>query len=185
MAGSSEKNTTPATWETFSIERLLPALYEDLRSLAYRKMRGEAPGHTLQATALVHEAYMRLLRNGALRWNSPAHFYCAAAEAMRRILVERARRRRRLRHGGGLGRVPLDDIELVAGKATPDILSLDDALQRLERLDTRKAQVVKLRYFAGLTIKETADVLGVSRTTVKDDWVYARAWLQSSLAGFD
>jgi RNA polymerase sigma factor (TIGR02999 family) len=183
MAGTFDYGSQKSGGETFSIERLVPLLYDDLRSLARRRMRSEPPGHTLQATALVHEAYLRLLNNGAVTWNSPAHFYCAAAEAMRRILVERARRRRRMRHGAGLARVPFDDIDIVTGYNAPDVLALNDAIERLHALDARKSRIVMLRYFTGLTIAETADVLGISPTTVKDDWTYARAWLQSILTG--
>lgn len=181
MAGTCDYGSEQSGGETFSIERLVPLLYDDLRSLARRRMRGEPPGHTLQATALVHEAYLRLLHNGSVAWNSPAHFYCAAAEAMRRILVERARRRRRMRHGAGLARVPIDDVDIVTGADAPDILALNDAIERLHALDSRKSRIVMLRYFTGLTIAETAEVLGISPTTVKDDWAYARAWLQSAL----
>jgi len=187
MAGFSEKQiaedkVTATTGETFSIDCLVTRLYDNLRTLAHRKMRTEAPGHTLQATALVHEAYMRLLHNGAVDWNSPAHFYCAAAEAMRRILVERARRRSRLRHGGGLARVTLDEDAISVSIASPEILALHRALDQFEKIHTRKAKVVKLRYFVGFSIAETAELLGLSIDTVKMDWAYARAWLKRGVS---
>ena len=140
-------------------------------------MINEPPGHTLQATALVHEAYLRLVNDGCATWNDPAHFYGAAAEAMRRILVERARRYRRLKHGAGLARIPFDKAEAAVVDKI-ELLDLDEALTRLEKFDARKADVVKLRYFVGFTIAETADLLKISPATVKLDWSFARAWLQ-------
>jgi RNA polymerase sigma factor (TIGR02999 family) len=154
--------------------------YGALWRIAAAQMRRERPG-TLGPTALLHEAYLRLHHNGSDSWNSPAHFVAAATEAMRRILVERARRRHRLRHGGGLARIPLDD-DLPTAGSSEQFLALDRALSRLESLDARKAQVVKLRYLAGFTIEETARLLEVSPATVKLDWTYARAWILRAMS---
>jgi RNA polymerase sigma factor (TIGR02999 family) len=165
-------------------EQLLPLVYEELRRLAAAKMAQERPGQTLQATALVHEAYIRLVdMEAAQHWDSRGHFFAAAAEAMRRILVERARRRRRTKHGGALKRASLD-LELV-GDASPteDILALDEALTRLEAESPAKATLVKLRFFAGMTIPEAAKALGISLATAERYWTYARCWLHAELAG--
>ena len=162
---------------------LLDAVYEELRRLAYREMAGEPIGLTLQPTALVHEVFLRLGKETGAGWASRAQFFSAAATAMRRILVEEARRRRQLRRGGAFRRVPLEDgresFELVDGD-TPqgeDLLALDVALDGLERMDQRLFQVVQLRYFAGLTVEETAEVLEVSPRTVRREWETARLWL--------
>jgi RNA polymerase sigma factor (TIGR02999 family) len=171
--------------EPHAAEELLPIVYEELRSLARRRMAAESPGQTLQATALVHEAYLRLIGDAttnAAGWDNRGHFFAAAATAMRRILVERARRRRRLKRGGDRARIDLDEGKLLGTDQTVDLIELDDALQRLERYDERKCRVVMLRYFAGLTIEETAEALGVSPATVKNDWTYARAWLHRELS---
>jgi RNA polymerase sigma factor (TIGR02999 family) len=144
-------------------------------------MAGESAPHTLQATALVHEAYLRLVGDERTRWQNRRHFYAAAAEAMRRILIERARRRSRIRHGGGLTRIPFQDEEVSGPARDPRVLSLDAALRRLEAMHPRKAEVVKLRYFIGLTIQETAETLGVSPATVKLDWSFSRAWLHREI----
>jgi len=165
--------------------RLIPVVYDTLRSMAHARMKKEPRAITLQATALVHEAYLRLLGNQTT-WKNRRHFFAAAAEAMRRILIEQARRRRRIRHGGGLRRVVVDPESLILDPNAPDALVLDEALDRLEAHDLRKCLVVKLRYFLGFSIAETADALGVSPTTVKMEWQYARAWLHRALAeGFD
>lgn len=158
-------------------DRLLPLIYDALRTLAEHKMSRETPSHTLQATALVHEAYLRLVKDEKTRWANRSHFFSAAAEAMRRILIERARRYASVKHGGALERVPFREEQILAEDLAPDILALDTALARLEQTDPRPAQVVKLRYFVGLTVKETAETLGVSPATVKLDWSYARARL--------
>ncbi len=158
-------------------DKLLPIVYEALRELAAKKMSRETPRHTLQATALVHEAYLRLVKDEQARWENRRHFFAAAAEAMRRILIERARRYARIRHGGGLEQVPLDQEEILSHEFIPELMALDEALARLEKLDSRQAEVVKLRFFVGLTIAETAETLEVSPATVKMDWTYARAWL--------
>ena len=159
-------------------EQLLPLVYDELRRLAAAKLASEKPGQTLQATALVHEAYVRLVdTQKAQQWNSRGHFFAAAAEAMRRILVERARQKCTEKRGGGRRRVDLDRVQpQVTG--TEDFLALDEALEQLEAKDPRKAQLVKLKYFAGLTNAQTADVLGISASTVDSDWAYARCWLR-------
>src|SRR5215469_5624157 len=156
-------------------EQLLPLLYDELRMLAAQKMAQESPGQTLEATALVHEAYLRIVgHNNPQLWNSRGHFFGAAAEAMRRILVERARQKRTLKAGGDRQRVELVDLALASAGPDLDLLALDDALDRLEKQDLRVAQVVKLRFFAGLTIEEAADALGIARSTADSDWAYAR-----------
>jgi len=160
-------------------DELLPLVYEELRLLAAQKLSREQPGQTLQATALVHEAYLRLVDSNAQDWNSRSHFFMAASEAMRRILVERARQKRSLKHGGDRRRVDLEGVVLVGEtkEFSDNLLALDHALNALSQKDKVKAEVVKLRYFAGLTIEQTADVLGISRNTTKRYWAYARAWL--------
>jgi RNA polymerase sigma factor (TIGR02999 family) len=162
--------------------QLLPIVYEELRKLAAHKLANERPGQTLQATALVHEAFLRLVGAAdAKQWNSRGHFFGAAAEAMRRILVEQARRKQRVRHGGGLQRVDLDGQLAVSDTADVDLLALDEALQRLSAEQPEAAQVVKLRYFAGLTIEETAAALDISVRTTNRHWAFARAWLYQQL----
>jgi RNA polymerase sigma factor (TIGR02999 family) len=165
--------------EAKATDELLPLVYEELRLLAAQRLSHEPPGQTLQATALVHEAYLRLVGGEPQSWSSRAHFFSAAAEAMRRILVDNARRKRSGKWGGGQQRVALDSSD-PAGPVGPDpdsLLALDEALQRLAQADPAKAEVVKLRYFAGLTIEQTAASLGVSPATAKRLWTYARAWL--------
>jgi RNA polymerase sigma factor (TIGR02999 family) len=168
--------------------QLLPLVYEELRKLAAHRLAREKPGQTLQATALVHEAYLRLLDGGEPRpWNGRGHFFAAAAEAMRRIMVENARRKQSLKGGGGRQRVDLEGVELPAESPVPsaalDLLALDEALAALERDEPRKAEVVKLRFFAGLTNDQAAEALGVSSATAENDWAYARAWLRLQLGG--
>jgi RNA polymerase sigma factor (TIGR02999 family) len=165
---------------------LLPIVYEELRELARRRMSAEPAGQTLQTTALVHEAYLRLIGETSpdeMRWENIGHFFGAAARAMRRILVERARHRRRLKRGGGRRRIPLADDAVTDGSEPVDVIALDDALNRLEQYDERKAQIVLLRYFAGLTIEQTAQAMSISPATVKSDWQYVRAWLHRELSG--
>jgi RNA polymerase sigma factor (TIGR02999 family) len=165
-------------------EQLLPLVYAELRNLAAHKLAGEKPGQTLQATGLVHEAYIRLLDcASASHWNSRGHFFAAAAEAMRRILVENARQKGRIRHGGGRRRVELDEACLVAASPNEDVLALDEALARLAVQDPVRAELVKLRFFAGLTMAEAAAVLGISLTTAQRYWTFARTWLYAELAG--
>jgi RNA polymerase sigma factor (TIGR02999 family) len=160
-------------------EQLLPLVYSELRRLAAARMANESPGQTLQATALVHEAFLRLVdRDRPQDWNGRGHFFAAAAEAMRRILVERARHKLSLKAGGGRRRQDLPDIELAGGGSRLNLLALNAALEKLEKQDSRRAQVIKLRFFTGLTIAETAKVLGVSESTADNDWAYARLWLR-------
>ena len=165
---------------------LLPIVYEELRKLAALKMAQENPGHTLQATALVHEAYLRLVDvEHPQQWSGRGHFFAAAAEAMRRILVESARRRQTLKAGGEREQVALSDIvEPPAGNPL-DLVALDEALQKLELQSPRRAELVKLRYFAGLTIEHAAEVLGVAPSTASADWVYAKSWLRLEMRSPD
>jgi RNA polymerase sigma factor (TIGR02999 family) len=158
-------------------EELLPLVYGELRKLAAQRMARENAGQTLQATALVHEAWLRLGGDAQPEWRNRAQFFTAAAEAMRLILIDRARRKKSLRHGGGRERVPLEGLDLAASLDDEQLLGLHEALDRLAEHDAGKAQVVKLRFFAGLTNAQTAQVLGVSEPTVKRHWAYARAWL--------
>jgi RNA polymerase sigma factor (TIGR02999 family) len=163
-------------------EQLLPLVYRELRRLAQQRLGREKPGQTLQATALVHEAYLRLVEGEeAQRWNSRGHFFAAAAEAMRRILVENARRKRTEKHGGLVQRQDLDDIDIAALDPSQDLLALDEASAKLEAEEPVKAQLVKLRYFAGLAEDEAAGVLGISRTSAQRYWRYAKAWLITEL----
>lgn len=165
-------------------EELLPLVYDELRRLAHARMAQEPSNHTLQPTALVHEAYLRLIASGGVevKWDSRGHFFAAAAEAMRRILIERARRVAGPKRGGGWRRRSLDDAADIATAPEEELLVLDEALERFERHDQRKFQVVMLRYFAGLSVEHTASALGVSETTVKADWAYARAWLHRAVS---
>ncbi|MCZ6770680.1 MAG: sigma-70 family RNA polymerase sigma factor [Proteobacteria bacterium] len=168
--------------EVGAADELLPLVYEELRRLARDRMTRETPGQTLQPTALVHEAYLRLVGSDDLAWDSRGHFFAAAAEAMRRILIERARHRGAEVHGGGRQRMSLEDIEPMTGALEDqNLIALDEALDALEKIDGRKAKIVKLRYFTGLTIAETALALGLSERTVKYDWRFARAWLQKEM----
>lgn len=162
---------------------LLPLIYEELRVLAAQKLSHEPPGQTLQATALVHEAYLRLVGDGAQGWNSRGHFFGAAAEAMRRILVENARRKESQKRGGGLHRVEIEDQDIAIENTASDLLALDAALAKLSDLDPTKAQLVKLRFFAGLTLDQAAEALGISRATAIRHWSFARAWLFDQVQG--
>ena len=160
-------------------EQLLPLVYDELRKLAAQKMAQEKPGQTLQATALVHEAYIRLVdAEKAQHWDSRGHFFAAAAEAMRRILVENARRRESLKAGGGWQRIDMPDVAGQSSLSSSDLIAIDEALQKLECQDPRKAELVKLRFFSGLSIEQAAAILGVSPSTANADWVYARSWLR-------
>jgi len=156
---------------------ILPLVYEELRKLAAQKMAREAPGQTLQATALVHEAWLRLSGDNERKWQNRAHFFSAAAEAMRRILIDNARRKKALRHGGSLEHVNLDSLDLAATMDSDQVLALNEALDRLAGKDAPKAELVKLRFFAGLTLEEAARVLDISGPTAERHWAYARAWL--------
>jgi len=163
-------------------EQLLPLVYGELRKLAAARLAQEKPGQTLQATALVHEAYLRLVDvEQAQHWNSRGHFFAAAAEAMRRILIERARHKRSAKGGGKLQRVELREENLAAPGSDVDLLALDEALDKLARHDQRKAELVKLRFFAGLTIREAAAALGIAESTADADWAYVKAWLRLEL----
>ncbi len=164
--------------EPAAAEQLLPLVYDELRKLAAAKMAGESPGQTLQATALVHEAYLRLVdEKQAQHWNSRGHFFSAAAESMRRILVERARRKQSVKQGGEYQRRELNDAMTVDTVPQVDLLALDECLSRLQEAEPQKAELVKLRFFAGLSVDEAADALNISRATAKRYWIYARAWL--------
>jgi RNA polymerase sigma factor (TIGR02999 family) len=168
-------------------EQLFPLVYDELRRLAAEKMAQEKPGQTLQATALVHEAYLRLVHvRQAQHWDSRGHFFAACAEAMRRILIDQARRRHSQKRGGGLRRVDLDEGALLAAPedhAADDLLALDEALRQLEAEEPLKARLVKLRYFAGLSLHEAAEALGISAATAKRHWIYARSWLYGKVRG--
>jgi RNA polymerase sigma factor (TIGR02999 family) len=169
--------------------QLLPLVYDELRKLAAQRLAGEKPGQTLQATALVHEAYLRLVASPQGEpqeeppWDSRGHFFAAAAEAMRRILVESARRKGRVKHGGGLQRVDLDDQDVPVRPPPEEIVALDEALTRLAAEDAEAARVVQLHFFAGLSLEQAAEALGVSRATAYRQWSYARAWLRCAIGG--
>jgi RNA polymerase sigma factor (TIGR02999 family) len=166
-----------------ALERLVPLVYGELRKIAARVLRGERDGHTLQPTALVHEAYLRMCDQKDVQWQNKAHFLGCAAQVMRHILVDSARAHRAGKRGGGAARVTLDDALGVAAARPLDVVALDDALSALAALDARQARVVELRYFGGLSIEETAEVLGVSPATVSNDWAIARTWLRRELRG--
>ncbi|NOT08340.1 MAG: sigma-70 family RNA polymerase sigma factor [Gemmatimonadales bacterium] len=165
-----------------AMERLVPLVYAELRAIAAREMRHERGEHTLQPTALVHEAFLRLVGKPDLSWQSRAHFLNIAAQAMRRILVEHARRRKAEKRGGGRDRVTLDEELAGATGEGVELTELDDALERLAQLDPRKARIVELRFFAGLSVEEAGELVGVSPATVKREWQFAKAWIQRELA---
>jgi RNA polymerase sigma factor (TIGR02999 family) len=172
--------------DSAAADELLPLIYDELRALASQRMRHERPGQTLQATALVHDAYLRLVDvEQAQHWNSRGHFFAAAAEAMRRLLIERARRKKRLRHGGEWQRVDLDAQLNVPVAEDDQLIEINEALELLEQEDPEAANLVKLRYFAGLTIKESAEAMNISVRTANRHWTYARAWLFQQLSGLD
>jgi RNA polymerase sigma factor (TIGR02999 family) len=165
--------------EPHAAGQLLPLVYEELRTLAAQRLVHEKPGQTFQATALVHEAYLRLVDSEKIQqWNSRGHFFAAAAEAMRRILIDRARHKQSLKAGGDRQRLELSDIAAPTDEPEFDLLALDEALQKLEMQDERRAKLVKLRFFAGLTIEQAAQVLGIATSTAQNDWAYARYWLR-------
>jgi RNA polymerase sigma factor (TIGR02999 family) len=164
-------------------DKLLPLVYSELRKLAAQKMARETSGHTLQPTALVHEAWLRLGGDANQKWSGRAHFFAAAAEAMRRILIDKARRRNAQRHGGNHERVDFEGVDIASPGDDDQVLAVHEALEKLAAEDPRKAELVKLRYFAGMTIEEAAEVLGVSEPTAKRDWSYARAWLYQEIQG--
>jgi len=165
-----------------ALEKLTPIVYDELHRLAGRHMRRERPGHSLQTTALVNEAYLRLVDYRRMEWQNRAHFFAVSAQLMRRILVEHARRHN-LKRGVGLQQVSLDEAAAMGGRRPIDLVALDDAMQALEQLDPRKVQVVEMRFFGGLSVEETAEVLKVSAVTVMRDWSTAKAWLYRELAG--
>ena len=162
-------------------EELLPLVYEELRKLAAAKMAGELPNQTLQPTALVHEAWLRLTGNQNVKWDGRGHFFGAAAEAMRRILIEKARRKHALRRGAGQQPLDIAEVDIAVPEKADELLAMNEALEKFELLDRQKAELVKLRYFAGLTIEETAQILDISAPTAKRWWSYARAWLYQSI----
>jgi len=164
-----------------AVDELLPAVYQELRLLAAQKLSKELPGQTLQATALVHEAYIRLVGAEAQNWSGRTHFFAAAAEAMRRILIDNARRKQRLKRGGGQQKIGLNDAELAIEVPSDDLIALDEALAKLAEIDKVKADLVKLRYFAGLTLEQAAGVLKLPERTAKRYWAHARAWLYRQL----
>jgi RNA polymerase sigma-70 factor, ECF subfamily len=168
-----------------ALDRVFPLVYGQLRDLARRRLAGERSGHTLSTTALVHEAYVKLIDQTRVQWQDRAHFFAVAAGAMRRILVDHARRRRAVRRGGAAGvrRISLDDVEIAAGERAAEIVALDEALERLAGIDPRQARVVELRFFGGLSEKETGDTLGISQRTVAREWVTAKGWLYRELRG--
>ena len=169
--------------EASALDRLVPLVHDELRQLARRYMRRERADHTLQTTALVNEAYLRMIGAGQVDWQGRAHFFAIAARVMRRILVDSARRRRAPQRGGAVSHMPLDEALIPATARQPDLVALDDALQKLESKYPRKSRVVELRYFGGMNLEEAAAVLGVSRDTVKRDWRFAKMWLLRELDG--
>jgi RNA polymerase sigma factor (TIGR02999 family) len=166
-----------------ALEELVPIVYKELRSIAAGALRRERDGHTLQPTALVHEAYLRMVGQREVRWQNRAHFLGCAAQLMRHVLVDHARARRAGKRGGGGEKVTLGEAQAITGERPVDLVALDDALEALAKMDERQCRVVELRYFGGLSIEETAEVLGVSPATVSHDWAIARAWLRSELEG--
>ena len=171
--------------DTKAADKLFPLVYKELRRLAEHKMSHEPSGHTLQATALVHEAYLRLVGSDEQKWNSSGHFFAAAAEAMRRILIEKARRKKRLKHGNNREKVELRDGDVVIEPPSNDLIALDEALTKLYEIDKTKAEIVKLRYYAGLTLEQIACILDISPATVKRYWIYSKAWLYSQISSVE
>jgi RNA polymerase sigma factor (TIGR02999 family) len=168
--------------ETKAADELLPLVYEELRRLAAQKMSRESSDQTLQPTALVHEAWLRLTGTPDIKWDNCGHFFAAAAEAMRRILIENARRKRALRHGGGQQRLDVADVDIATLAGDDELLAVHEALDKLAARDKHKADLVKLRYFVGLTLEEAARILGISLATAKRDWSYSRAWLYREIS---
>ncbi len=167
--------------DTTALDRLLPMVYDELRRMAERELRRERPDHTLSPTALVHEAYLKLVQLDRISWQGRAHFFGACATAMRRILISYARMKKAGKRGAGAEHVPIDNVMVAADALPQDLIALDDALTRLAQLDERQARVVECRFFAGMDVKDTAEALGVSQATVKRDWTAARAWLNREL----
>lgn len=164
-----------------ALANVFPLVYDELRRLAHRQLRHEPDGHTLSTTALVHEAYIRLIDQTRVQWNGRAHFMAIAATAMRRILIDRARSHRSVKRGGALRRVPLDNVQLATEERADLLIALDDALGRLKELDERQANVVECRFFGGMTEEETAEALGIGLRTAKRDWAKARSWLYQEI----
>jgi len=183
MGDATQLLTAVDQGDSQAAEKLLELVYEELRRLAIHRMAQEAPGQTLQPTALVHEAWVRLVGDKNPKFENRAHFFSAAAEAMRRILIDRARRKLTQRHGGGFERVELDGYDLAAPEADDQLLAVHDALDKLAQLHPVQAELVKLRYFAGLTNEETAQILGISVSTAKNYWAFSRAWLYQEIKG--
>lgn len=181
MSGVTRILTAIEQGDAKAAEKLLPLVYQELRRLAAQKMSQEQPGQTLQATALVHEAYIRLVEGQDQSWNSRGHFFKAAAEAMRRILVEKARRKQRLRHGGQHHRVDMEKVDCAVDPPSDELLALDDAIAKLSEQEPLKANLVKLRYFAGLTSEQAAEAMNISKATADRYWAYARAWLLNEI----
>ena len=165
-----------------ALDRLMPLVYTELRQLAHRYMRRERPGHTMQTTALIHEAYLRLVDQNQVRWQHQAHFFGIAARLMRQILIEHARSHTRAKRGGGVGTISLDEAAIVSQARATALLALDDALERLATIDPRKSQVVELRFFGGLSVEEAAQVLNIAPNTVLRDWRMAKAWLRREIS---
>ena len=166
-----------------SLDKLMPVVYDELRRQAARYLRREQPGHTLQTTALIHEAYVRLVDQRNVQWQNRAHFFGIAAQMMRRILVDHARTKKRAKRGGSDIKVSLDDATVAAKGQDLDVVAVDEALTRLAKIDEQQSRVVELRFFSGLTVEETAAVMGISPATVKRDWSMAKAWLHRELSG--
>ena len=182
MSGVTQILSAIESGDSSAAEQLLPLVYDELRKLAAHKLGNEKPGQTLEATALVHEAYLRLVdTDKAQHWDSRRHFFAAAAEAMRRILVEQARRKRRHKHGGGARRVDLDEDQWIATTTPDQLIAIDEALEKLANEDPTAADVVKLRYFAGMSVAEAAEALGIHRATANRHWAYARAWIRADI----
>ena len=182
--GPSEITQLLSDWrngDRTALNRLMPVVYQELRRLAGRYMGAERPGHTLQTTALVNEAYCKLLNHTQMQWQNRAHFFAIAAQVMRRLLVDHARTRRYAKRGGGARAVSLDEVALVTEARAADVLALDEALSRLASFDPRKGEIVELRYFGGLSVEEVAGVLALSSITIKREWLKAKAWLQREL----
>lgn len=167
--------------DTAALERLIPAVYEELRRMADNYLRGEQPGHSLQATALVHEAYLRLIDQTKVEWHNRAHFFGVAAQMMRRILIDHAKAKHRAKRGGVTPKISLDETVHFTDERASELVALDEALKTLAEIDERKSRIVELRYFGGLTVDETATVLGISDKTVMRDWKLAKAWLYDEI----
>jgi len=165
-----------------ALEQLIPVVYDELHRQAARYLRREHPGHTLQTTALIHEAYLRLIKQQNIEWQNRAHFYAIAARLMRQILVDHARRRQATKRGGSDIKVPLEEAIVLSSGRNVDLVALDEALTRLAAIDPQQSRIVELRYFSGLSVEETAEVLGVSSRTVKRDWNVAKAWLRQQIS---